>query len=723
MQESGEHKLKPTNRSAEWPWQKEVFLQLQYVPWIMLEDSLDTKDALTEARRLLPLFVPHRLESQKGAGQWKSLSLKAAGGQADNTTVPNPGDGCSYSLTEIATLCPATMRLLDSITDISQCDRIRFMLLEPGSEIIVHSDAPGKPTSLALNIAMNMPESCDFWVDLDPDGSMNPYSKKIPIRTGSAFLFNSSTYHRVVNDSQEHRIHLIAHGPIRYNDAELIEKSRAQNGTRDIRHLTNLLMRKKLENGEAIVASDPICCDFFNFGALFDFIPSTTRIALVTEDLSDPSLTREAFLLTAAGLNNIPHHIVPLPQLQQWLEQQAAIDTSLAVIIAAGTQIHDPTTFVTELVKESTRLRKSGAGLAGHLIHRAGELPYLHGQFFLLDLAIWKSAGYPDFLDLERRAFPPFEPARERVHGDYTPLWIKPSSGVGLSGKFRFGTAVLAAILGRGLPAQNLSNDLRAQKDFMYPQEGRGSDYERVRSSVNRYLQNKADKVYVYNTEPMRIEDFPFRPNILVTPCTGFKPFSLARQFSLHSGNARFLFLEKNQNAIDYYRQLLDCDSLREVNALQEATLARQGQLPAESRSYVKKMTSAMLEELFEGSGTQFLACLREMRAAAHFERIDYLNEPEKITALLSAEDHILFWHSNVWEYTAAFYEKSAQELRNNYISLVKRLSDKFRLPALVHYDSYKAVLGEDFLSPRIVLTAGGSKIGKPSRKSFSPIA
>jgi hypothetical protein len=708
----------PSIQPAQWPWQKEIFLQLQLTPWIMLEGSLDTAEALAEARRLLPQFVPHRPESQRGEGKWKGLSLKAAGGAAEKTSLLE-GQG-EYSLTEIAALCPATLRLLASLTDIDQCERIRFMLLEPGAEITVHSDAPHKPTSLALNIALNMPEGCEFWVDLDPDGGHNPYSRKIPIRGGSAFLFNSSTYHRVVNNSAEARIHLIAHGPLRYTDEALIKKSRAQNRTRDIRHATNLLLRKKLEKGEAVAENDPVYCDYFNFGALYDFIPDSTRIALVTEDLPDASLAREAFLLTAAGLNNIPHETISRESLHEWISCQADAGASTAAVIAAGTQIHDPTTFVIDLVKETTRIRKSKAGLAGHLMHREGELPYLHEQFFLLDLAAWEKVGRPAFSAAGPSVFPAFERAGECVHDNYTPLWLKPSGGEEVKGKARFGTEVLAALLRSGRIAQNLSG-LRAQKDYMYPREGRGEDYARVRASVDHYLREKAEKVYVYNTETMPIEDFPFQPNVLITPCAGFKPFSLMRQFSLHSGNARFLFLEKNRHALEYFRLLLKCDSLSEVYALQEATLARQCLLPAEGGAYLKKMTSAMLAELFNGSGAEFLACLREMRANAHFEQVDYLNEPEKIAALIRPEDRVLFWHSNVWEYTAAFYERSAAELRENYLSLVKRLSEKTGLPALVHQESYKAVLGEDFHSPRIVLTAGGSKTGKPSRKSFSP--
>lgn len=707
----------PDQQPAQWPWQKEIFLQLQLTPWIMLEDSLDTADALREARRLLPRFVSHRPESQRGEGKWKGLSLKAAGGVAEKTSLSD-GRG-EYSLTEIASLCPATMRLLSAITDIDQCERIRFMLLEPGAEITVHSDAPNKPTSLALNIALNMPEGCEFWVDLDPDGGQNPYSRKIPIRAGSAFLFNSSTYHRVVNTSAEARIHLIAHGPVRYTDDALIKKSRAQNSTRDIRHATNLLLRKKLEKAEVVAETDPVYCDFFNFGALYDFIPASTRIALVTGDVPDGSLAREAFLVTAAGLNNIPHEVVSRDSLLSWLSRQSGAGASTAVLISAGTQIHDPTTFVTELVKETTRLHKSGAGLAGHLLHREGSLPYLHEQFLFLNLPAWETAGRPHLM-AEGGGFPAFERAVECVHDDYTPLWLKPSVGPELSGKQRFGTNLLGALLRSGFSAQNLSHGFRAQKDFMYPREGRGEDYARVRARIDRYLKEKTEKVYVYNTETMPIEDFPFQPTVLITPCAGFKPFSLMRQFSLHSGNARFLFLEKNAKSLEYFRRLLDCDSLPEVYALQEATLAAQSLLPA-GGGYVKKMTSAMIAELFAGSGAEFLACLREMRANAHFEQVDYINEPEKIAALLQPEDRVLFWHSNAWEYTAAFYERSAAELRENYLSLVSRLSEKTGLPALVHHESYKAVLGEDFHAPRIVLTAGGSKVGKPSRKSFSP--
>lgn len=247
-----------------WPWQKEVFLHLEASPWLELARDLDTAPCLPEARALLGRFVSHRPEAQTPDG-WSSLALKAHGGDEGFTAVP--AGQADYRLTPAAALCPETMKLLESLTEIGECARIRFMALAPGAEIHVHSDAPDRPTSLAINIALNMPEGCEFWVDLDPDGSTNEFSRALPIRDGSVFLFNSSTYHKVVNRSAETRIHLIVHGPTRFSDAELIAKARGQNGLAGLRDLVDFIVRKKRSKGETISENSPAFFDRMNLGS------------------------------------------------------------------------------------------------------------------------------------------------------------------------------------------------------------------------------------------------------------------------------------------------------------------------------------------------------------------------------------------------------------------------------------------------------------------------
>lgn len=691
----------------------------------MLEENLDTTPALKEAEALLDRFVMHRPESQANlSGKWKSLALKGSGGRSGRTSSHEfyGSHEPDYSLSEIADLCPSTLRLLDRVTDVSQCERIRFMLLEPGAEISTHSDAPDKPTSLAINIALNMPEECEFWADLDSSGAQNRYSHRIPIQPGCAFLFNSSTYHRLENRSSQNRIHLIAHGPLRHDDQTVLAKAQAAQGSFDARQLTNLVVRKRIEMGAALTATDPLYYDYLNLGAVRDFLPDRISVALMIEALADQSVFAEALAVTQAGLNNVPHSEVAADKLDAWLSAQATQGKHFAAIITAGTFICQPTTFVTSLLKEISGMERKGIPLKGHIIHRPDILPRLHDQFLIVDLRAWRQAGQPSFLPSpETIDFPSFSAAPECVHGDHTPLWIKPSPGETRRGLPKFGAKAMAGFLSAGLGVENISQDLRSEKDYAYPAEGRGENYERVKSRIKSYLSEKSGKVYVFNTEPAKIEEFSLEPNLIIAPCAGLKPFALMNQFNVKAG-ARILFLDQNQNAVDYFHRLLHCRTNKELWDLMAEELRRQHQLPAEGLKYVKKMFDSFLTEGFEGSAQNFWAHIAAAREGACLRQLNYLNQPEELLGYLRAGDRVLFWHSNVWEYTAAFYERNTAELRENYLRLVERFSLFFGEPARVHTDAYKAVIGAEPGSPRMVMTAGGSKLGAPKLQSYLPL-
>ena len=86
------------------------------------------------------------------------------------------------------------------------------MRIAPGGWISWHSDEP-EPASAnnwylnIVNIALNMPENCLFEV--------SPYGH-IPMSNGSAFFFSLGALHRVTNNSDTARYHIIAHGDKQY---------------------------------------------------------------------------------------------------------------------------------------------------------------------------------------------------------------------------------------------------------------------------------------------------------------------------------------------------------------------------------------------------------------------------------------------------------------------------------------------------------------------------
>src|SRR5690606_17090047 len=126
-----------------------------------------------------------------------------------HTSYSYEGD-TQYLNTIFAELCPETMSFLNTITDVSKCERVRFMMLEPGASINVHRDSKDRDVSLAVNISLNMPEGCEFFAQLNPDGSSNDHTVKLPFKNdGSVLLFNNAKYHRVINNSDVPRIHII----------------------------------------------------------------------------------------------------------------------------------------------------------------------------------------------------------------------------------------------------------------------------------------------------------------------------------------------------------------------------------------------------------------------------------------------------------------------------------------------------------------------------------
>lgn len=149
---------------AKWPNAGELHRHLEYTPWLFLPLEFDHRGCFDEATAFLDRFVVHRSSYQssmeKKPGQWKSLGIHALNGDFTKTQnhVDYGVDTPNYSITEIARHCPKTMAFLAELTDLSQCQRVRFMLLEPGAKIHVHSDAPDREVSYAVNIALNMPE-------------------------------------------------------------------------------------------------------------------------------------------------------------------------------------------------------------------------------------------------------------------------------------------------------------------------------------------------------------------------------------------------------------------------------------------------------------------------------------------------------------------------------------------------------------------------------------
>jgi hypothetical protein len=123
--------------------------------------------------------------------------------------------------TEIANECPVTVNWLKNVFPSKRYGRVRFMLLEAGGSIGLHSDTDTESIVEAVNISLsNHPDCKWFW----EDGST------IDFTPGNAYALNLKYFHRVSNNSNEDRYHIIIH----HHDStpewiELMEKSLKEN--------------------------------------------------------------------------------------------------------------------------------------------------------------------------------------------------------------------------------------------------------------------------------------------------------------------------------------------------------------------------------------------------------------------------------------------------------------------------------------------------------------
>jgi hypothetical protein len=179
---------------------------------------------LEEARALKHKYTAHRGNESKG---WKSLALYGLDEHKhenwDHYGYATASDAAKdFRWTESAKQCPVTMDFLMNTFPSKKYGRVRFMLLESGGYIGMHSDSKSK-TYLTenINIPLNNPKECIWhWGDDNSTLFMEP---------GRPYAMNITYDHMITNNSDQDRYHLI----IARHDAtpewkELIKKSAAE---------------------------------------------------------------------------------------------------------------------------------------------------------------------------------------------------------------------------------------------------------------------------------------------------------------------------------------------------------------------------------------------------------------------------------------------------------------------------------------------------------------
>ena len=213
--------------------ERELDEHLELVPYVDLGVTFDHARCLAEAMALRERFVPYQSDPRYGVTHWRGLALNALGGDPTRVAVANIGPGERFAKTPVTALCPTLMALLDGMLDWGRAHSVALLMLDPRSAIAPHKDDPQFEVMRSLNIALNMPDGCEFVIDTELDGRDGPFTRRIPFRAGSVMMVNVARDHYVVNRSDVPRVHVVARGPLTWPVTRVLDRARDQNGLAD----------------------------------------------------------------------------------------------------------------------------------------------------------------------------------------------------------------------------------------------------------------------------------------------------------------------------------------------------------------------------------------------------------------------------------------------------------------------------------------------------------
>ena len=720
---------------AVWPADPEIHYHLHFKPYIALNIGFDPQPMLREALSVRDRFVAHRYgKSEQGeSGRWMSLALQARGGDYRKTEYDG-NDAIPYALTEIADRCPATMAFLEGLTDIAQCGRIRFMLLEPGGIIPVHHDYEDKlwPAGLAVNISLNMPEGCHFYADARPDGTHTKYTVQVPFAdSGSVMLFNNAKYHHLVNDSAVPRIHIIFHGPLRYPASRILADARKQNDLHAESDVLRAILWKRVQLGESIGSDEALTKALLHARRIVGMWPDHIRLLIVDTVIGDNEALRSECLhrITAASVYPLAYEIMKPEDVDAWLAAHEGAGISHVVIVGSGTFIQKGEDFVLGVFSTISEMCKHGAPVAGHLIDRMKQydnLPYLHEQFVVLDVELWKACGRPKFGAMYstevQRTFPGYRPSDEQIHDDYTPQWIAadpqcpPQRGLTW-----WGTRVIAAAIEHNKKVINVPDELRTAKRFAYPNVESHPDLNAIRQVIDETLTYIHNWVYCFNTEENDIPHVPgFEPDRVISVAAGLKWIAILRQYERPGVVPELVLADYSALGIQYVEAMLHASTYDElVNVIAE--YSHRNPSYHLSVDEIRAGLDAFIASIFSGSMEAFFTLKRGI-ARWQTSVGDFVLEPNRVLQHIDPRQRTIFWHSNAWNSHAVLYKLSPQEIEDNYLSFLRHVKNRLGLRAFRRRQAHLAIFGESFRNVHTLLTDGNASAFSGDEREWDEI-
>ena len=323
----------------------------------------------------------------------------------------------------------------------------------------------------------------------------------------------------------------------------------------------------------------------------------------------------------------------------------------------------------------------------------SGAYPGLHRQYLFVNLNKWVELGQPDFDELgiffdRKPKYHNIEFSKDTINSEYTPAWVKGAPGIIEPDITSDGSNWIDIACKHNIQIDNLDNDMRECKVFLYPYIN-SNKLEKVWHDKNNteivdsleYNQKvwlrklgyqeeiEKNRVYAFNTETLSGEGVRTGGKMidhLFSAAAGFKPLAILNANGFHEGTTVHYF-DWCEASLNYKKHLLETWDGYDLDVwLTENDLKYN--FSSTFRGNYKKFWEQELKEF--GGSLRFQSLWDRYRKLKHeFHVIDIVNDSDKLFEQINKYHGTrVLWTTNIWSSEMLHWNIQPEDLETLFL-------------------------------------------------------
>lgn len=475
----------------------------------------------------------------------------------------------------------------------------------------------------------------------------------------------------------------------------------------------------------------------------YDQLPSSNEVAIgildISRDIESEFIRKRTFDMTYFYINRmlkmkLATYVGFESRVERLLELAVDANKKYCMIACQGLLLFRGPS----LVEQSLQYAHNNEDffVVGHIMDKKsqhhyltkGAYPGLHRQYLFVNLSRWIELGKPKFDEIgyftdRKPIYKNVEFSKNTINSEYTPAWVRSAEGEMECKVTSDGSNWIDIACRNNIQIDNLDNDMRACKVFLYPYNNSKS-LEKVWLDKNNELvdtleynqkawirklgyqeQIEKDRVYAFNTETLSSEGVRTNGKLidhLFSAAAGFKPLAILDANGFHQGTTVHYF-DWCKASLDYKKHLLETWDGYDLDAwLLEHDL--EYNFSSTYRGNYKEFWQQELKDF--GGSLRFQRLWDRYRKLKHeFHVIDIVNEGDKLfDEIKKVHGTKVLWTTNIWSSEMLHWNVEPELLETKWKKFKSMIPDDLVLYGhdYLALDMYDSIKGE-YTHPRFL--------------------